>query len=396
MKKQYIILSASILLLILWSSCSQEQSHEDEHDQDHAEEMHDEHEDELALTQEQIANVNLQFGQLEERNIVSSVQMNGRIELPPQGRATVSSLLGGQIQKVHVIPGQQVKKGQTLFSLMNMELLDWYQEYQEAQSRIDYLTTEENRLSALQSEQLSSSAKVKAVTAEKKQLLAKQAGINSRLRSIGLSIDGLDRAISSYTVKSPIAGVIQHLPISIGAHVTPSDILAEVIDDHHLHLHLQAYGSELAKLQQGQKLNFYVPSRPEDIRSAEIYWINNMVNEETNSYDVHAELSGDSDGLYSGEYVEARIIDENRKVLSLPISAVTRDKGLQYIFVKEEEHEKEVHFLKIQVNTGAADLGYVEILPVDPLPTDAEIVTENAFFLMAQSKKGEEGVGHHH
>ena len=50
----------------------------------------------------------------------------------------------------------------------------------------------------------------------------------------------------------------------------------------------------------------------------------------------------------------------------------------------------------MQINRGVSDLGYVEVLPIDDIPEGSDIAIEGAFFIMAQSKKGEEGAGHHH
>jgi len=96
-------------------------------------------------------------------------------------------------------------------------------------------------------------------------------------------------------------------------------------------------------------------------------------------------------------YVEGRIILEDQKVPSLPEEAVALDNGLYYIFVKEEEHDDEVHFEKIPVLKGVSDFGFFEITPLKKLAASDKIVIDGAYFLMAQSKKGDEsGGGHHH
>ena len=92
-----------------------------------------------------------------------------------------------------------------------------------------------------------------------------------------------------------------------------------------------------------------------------------------------------------------RTILENQKVAALPEEAITVDKGLHYIFVKEEEHDDEVHFKKIAVLKGISDFGYVEITSMEKIDEQAEVAIKGAYFLMAQSKKGEEsGGGHSH
>ena len=92
----------------------------------------------------------------------------------------------------------------------------------------------------------------------------------------------------------------------------------------------------------------------------------------------------DKTELIPGMYVEGRIILEDRKVPSLPEEAVALDNGLYYIFVKEEEHDDEVHFEKIPVLKGVSDFGFFEINPLKKLAASDKIVIDGAYFLMAQ------------
>jgi cobalt-zinc-cadmium efflux system membrane fusion protein len=48
----------------------------------------------------------------------------------------------------------------------------------------------------------------------------------------------------------------------------------------------------------------------------------------------------------------------------------------------------------VQVVTGLKDQGFVQIKEVAELPASAEIVTQGAYMLLAEMKKGEGG--HHH
>jgi cobalt-zinc-cadmium efflux system membrane fusion protein len=216
------------------------------------------------------------------------------------------------------------------------------------------------------------------------------------LEAIG--IEPGDEIQSTFSILAPMSGIIQHLLVSNGQFVVPSTPLAEIISNHHLHLHLIAFGSDVISLKEDQVLNFFVQSRPDQILRAKIMWINALVDEKDNSYDVHAEIIEDHKNLSAGEFVEARVIDKEQVLNVVPLTAVSIDKGLHYIFVKEDEHDNEVHFQKVQVQTGESDLGFIEIRPIDPLPAigDSVIVNHGSFFLLAESKKGEEGAGHEH
>ena len=51
-------------------------------------------------------------------------------------------------------------------------------------------------------------------------------------------------------------------------------------------------------------------------------------------------------------------------------------------------------FQKIEINTGARDIGFTEIVPAQNIPNNPVIVTKGAFYLLAEMTKGEHGHEH--
>ncbi|NND08083.1 MAG: efflux RND transporter periplasmic adaptor subunit [Saprospiraceae bacterium] len=393
MKYQILLLG---FLSVLWSNCSN-QKMEDQMDA-HAHEV-DDHlemaEEEVILTNVQIKNIGLTYDKIKSRSIRSTVELTGRIELPPSGKAVVGSALEGKIEEVYVAAGQKVVKGQRLFALQNLDIIDWQQQLSEQKAALVYLEKDLARQQELAQQQLAPKKNYEAAQSKFSQTVARIKALDKKLEDIGIRSDTL-RYTSRFYVTAPQAGIIQHLLVSTGEYVTRATPLADILNNKNLHLHLLAFGEQIGKLEEGQLLNFYVQSRPDRILQAKIFWINEMVDTEDNSYDVHAEIVGDVSLLSPGEFVEARVIDQERLVNTLPSEAITSDKGLYYIFAVEGADESSIHFSKVQVNRGVSDLGYVEILPIDDIPDGSDIAVEGAFFIMAQSKKGEEGTGHHH
>lgn len=115
--------------------------------------------------------------------------------------------------------------------------------------------------------------------------------------------------------------------------------------------------------------------------------------------------------------VAAVISLDNQTAASVPTEAIVNDKGQDFIFIIQNEHEeegknekvsalkkesnkktteeKEVSFEKIPVAKGVTDLGYTQITPLKIIPGNAKVVVKNAFFILAKmNNKGEEGHGH--
>ncbi len=62
----------------------------------------------------------------------------------------------------------------------------------------------------------------------------------------------------------------------------------------------------------------------------------------------------------------------------------------------EEEHEAEISFARIEVKTGATQLGYVQVTPLTEIHKGDKIVVKGAYYLQSHLQKGEGGGGHQH
>ncbi len=361
--------------------------HHDDHD----------HDDELAITAEQAHYIQLTLGAIAPMPLQATVKLSGRIELPPAGMSVAGTTLEGRINKIHVVPGQSVRKGQTLFALENPDIIGWKQDLIAREADLQFLSRELDRQEQLTTEQIAPEKNYESVLSAHQSTLAAVQALRARLAFYHLTAQPNDWS-ATFEIKAPAAGIVQHLTVHLGEFVPANTPLLHIVDNSHLHLHLLAFGAESTRLEKGQALSFFVQSRPETVLPARILWINALVNEADNSYDVHAEIEGEYRGLSPGEFVEARVINHETSVQVLPTSAITTDKGLHYIFVLTEVKDDELHFDKVLVQTGISDLGYTEVMPLDPLPAvgDSVVVIQGAFFLMAQSRMGEGGHEHEH
>ena len=112
--------------------------------------------------------------------------------------------------------------------------------------------------------------------------------------------------------------------------------------------------------------------------------------------------------LLPGMYVEAMIVTDEETVLSLPEDAVVSDGGQSYVFIVEEgeehaemqeashsgEEQHGMHLRAIPVVTGTNEEGYVEIRLLEDVSEESQVVTQGAFFVLSEMRKGEGG--HHH
>jgi cobalt-zinc-cadmium efflux system membrane fusion protein len=129
---------------------------------------------------------------------------------------------------------------------------------------------------------------------------------------------------------------------------------------------------------------FHVESAPEREFPATIFAVGNTFEEDPKAVSVHAEILGDKPkSLLPGMYVRGRILLDEAEALALPAEAVVRDGDDHFIIGVEEAEDGSKVFEKYQISKGKEDAGYVEIIPVDELPTDGDYVYTNAYFILS-------------
>jgi len=367
------------------------------HGHSHAPATADDHEEEISLTAIQMSKIGLKLGSFEEINLKGAIKVNGVIESPAESKARVSAKLNGIVKRVHVEPGEYVRKGGLLASIEYPDLLNWQEELGVVEGQLLFLEKEYERQRNLVDKEIAARKKFEKTESELRIAEAKQKALHSKLRLMGIDPERENKElISTLNLRSPIEGNVQEININIGTFIQPQRVLFEVVNNHHLHIELKVFEKDLALVSIGQEVEFSLQSDPSNNMKTKIFSIAKSMDEEDRSVMVHAEIEEPGEKLIEGMYVEARLIVDDQKVLALPESAISTDKGLNYIFVKEETSGLETHFKKVQVLTGKRDIGYVETEALERLTGKEEIVIEGAFFLMAQSKKGEVGGGHHH
>src|SRR5690606_23430255 len=95
--------------------------------------------------------------------------------------------------------------------------------------------------------------------------------------------------------------------------------------------------------------------------------------------------------LIPGMYIKGEILLESTETLALPESAIVRedDHFLAFIAEKEQEGDHENWmFTPIKVGTGTTSNGWVEIKPLDNIPENTFFAMNNAYYLLAEMKKG--------
>jgi cobalt-zinc-cadmium efflux system membrane fusion protein len=367
--------------------------HEDEHGHEDGHEDEHHHEEGLHLTPTQIATMGIGFGDFTEMKVNDYLSATGVLGLPPNALIAVSAPAAGFIHNVRdYVEGDYVKRGAVLGYLENPAFIAQQQRYLETAAELSYLQQELARQEALLAADAGILKAVQRLRSEVAAKTATLAGTKQQLQYIGIDVSELtpDNIRDRVNIYAPRGGYITTINLHDGRYVEPSTELMELIDKEHLHLELEVFERDIAKVEVGQRVSYRIPALGNQRFEAEVHVIGKDFNEENKTVLVHAHLKGEQPPFVRGRFAEARIWLDDETVQALPEEAIRREGEGSYIFVAPQVEEgNEVAFERIRVRAGTTEDGFTAVELIDPLPTGARIVTEGAYYVYAQSQASE-------
>ena len=380
------------LTFILLFACEKEKHTEDEHS---IEEEHHHNEDHpITFTDMQLKNADIELGTLQKRALSGLVNVTGRLAVPPQAKANISPIVGGNIQQIFVEEGDRVRKGEVLATIIQPDLTNIQSDYLRAYQEMNFLQKENTRKENLYKAGVASGKSYEQVQSNYKATQALVKGYESQLKQMGLSPAAIRKGnfYKGISLYSPINGYVEEVTVKLGEYVTPQMSLFNVMDNSKVHADIMVYEKDIHKIKKGQQIRLHLTSAPEEVFTATIASIGQQFEEASKAVHIHAELNDKKDFLLPNMSLNGEILTDNNQVLALPEDAIIYDEDKPYIFSAKEDntHTPSIwEMKKIEINTGIKSDGWVEIKLLSPLSPDALIVQKNAYYIMAEMKKGE-------
>jgi HlyD family secretion protein len=186
---------------------------------------------------------------------------------------------------------------------------------------------------------------------------AKQAIVanNADLKVIDAQIDDVDLKLARTDVKTTVAGVISARNAKIGAIAAGAgNPLFTIIRDNAIELNADVSEGDLLKLKPGQVVHMNVAGTSTQVQGT-VRTIEPVVNATTRLGTVKISID-DPDIARIGMYASAEVIVSERKVLSLPLTAVTSEDGSMVV-----RRVVDGVVTMTKVKTGVQDGDFVEI-----------------------------------
>ena len=343
--------------------------------------------DQVSLTDLQIKNSGIETNTLNNLDIAHKIMLSGQIDVPPQGMASVSAPSGGYVRVSRFMPGNFVKKGQTLATLENPELVQLQQDYLLAKSNLQYAQQDYSRQKDLNENKASSDKVTQKAFNESQNQNIMMKGMAQKLTAMGINPGSLNanNIRRTFAVTSPISGYISTVNVNIGQYVSPMEKMFDIINSGDIHLVLKVFEKDLDKIKIGQKVFAYTNQNPTKKYEARVSIIGKDFSGDR-SVLVYCRFVDRSLQLLPGTFMNAEMEADSEEGIVIPDDAIVTWEEKQYVF----EETKPKTYKMFPVEIGNAENGFTELLNFKEENKSKKFVTKGAYQLLMALKNVEE------
>lgn len=320
-------------------------------------------------------------------SVAETLTLNGTVQPIDNRVAHVRPLARGRLLDVLVRLGDQVRPGQSLARIDNIEAGELATQYLAARAEMERLRIQQaatarqvertRRLvelgaappKELEVVEAESQGQLAAIRAQESTL----AGIATRLRRFGVEEPGASAAPIT-AVRATVGGVVTKLEAAPGEVAEPSQELFTVVDLSRVYVVGQVYEQNLGQVRVGQSAAVTTNAYPGERFTGRVVSVGNTVDPETRTAPVRVEVANSGARLKLDQFANVQLATAARRAaLAVPAEAVQQVEGRSVVFVRRGAAE----FVARPVETGTQTGNQVEI--TSGLQPGEQVVVSGAF-----------------
>ena len=311
-------------------------------------------------------------------NIAQTVSATG--EISAAQLVDVGAQASGQIKKLHVTLGQQVKKGDLIAEIdstsqlnnlnTNKAKLDTYQaQLVSAEIALRSADKKYQREQALWKEDATSREALEDAQDAFAAAKASVAELKSSIRQTQIAINTAEADLGYTRITAPMDGTVVAIPVEEGQTVNANQTtptIVQVADLSTMLNKMQIAEGDVNKVKAGMKLSFTTLSQPDNVREATLesidpglttmsqgsYTTSTDTTDSAIYYYARSLVPNEDNVLHIGMTTENTIIiNQAEKVLAVPKLAVKQRGGKQYVRVLGENNQPQ----EKEITTGLSD-----------------------------------------
>ena len=361
--------------------------HEHETAEEHAGHNHEseetKHSDEIIFPKAQAAKTTFEVREIQPASFNQVVKTTGQVLAAPGDEAVIVATSNGVVSfsSNKLTEGTKVQKGQSLFQISSKNIAegDYYTKvkatYEAAKANYD-------RAEALVKDKIISQKEFESTKLEFENAKTAYNAVSNNKTAKGVSVN------------APINGHMKNILVKEGEYITVGQPIATVSQNQRLVLRAEVSQRYYNAMQSVKSANFKTPYDNkvyslEDL-NGRLLSFGKTSNE--NSFFIPVSFEFDNKGeVIPGSFVEVYLISSPiENTLSIPVSALTNEMGIYYVYVQIDEEG----YRKQEVALGANNGKEVQI--IKGLHPRDRVVTQGAYQVKMASASGAIPHGHSH
>lgn len=336
----------------------------------------------IQLDKDQLQQANLKMAVLEKGTASMEVHLNGKIDVPPTALASVSIPMGGYVQDINLIPGNYVKKGSTIATIKDPQFVQLQEDYLSAKAKSVYLSQDMDRQKLLLQQDAVSKKTFQLLQSEFNTNAIALKGLAEKLKLINIdpSTLSIDKISSKVNLIAPISGYVSKVNINRGKYVAPTEVLLELIDPNDVHAAITIYEKDITLFKEGMKGKVVLANEPNKSYPVTVLAVSKNLDDDKSGL-LHCHFASVPKNMLPGMFLTADFSVNNANTVIVPINAIQRFQGVDYIFIQQSANQFEAK----QVTVGTINKTTAAIL--NPEATEwlgKNIVVENAYSLLGK------------
>ena len=361
--------------------------HEHETAEEHAGHNHEskatKHSDEIIFPKAQAAKTTFEVREIQPASFNQVVKTTGQVLAAPGDEAVIVATSNGVVSfsSNKLTEGTKVQKGQSLFQISSKDIAEG-DFYTKVKATYEAAKASYDRAEALVKDKIISQKEFESTKLEFENAKTAYNAVSNNKTAKGVSVN------------APINGHMKNILVKEGEYITVGQPLATVSQNQRLVLRAEVSQRYYNAMQSVKSANFKTPYDNkvyslEDL-NGRLLSFGKTSNE--NSFFIPVSFEFDNKGeVIPGSFVEVYLISSPiENTLSIPVSALTNEMGIYYVYVQIDEEG----YRKQEVALGANNGKEVQI--IKGLHPGDRVVTQGAYQVKMASASGAIPHGHSH
>jgi len=330
----------------------------------------------VTLTEGQRAAADLRVEAVTPTEIRIPVRLPAELGPPDTALARIGSIVEGRVERILVVPGDDVRAGQALAYIHSHELIDAVSELAGAEADLAFVQGAFTRSETLLAAGAVPREEVERRRADLESARAERARADEMVSHLDPSADG------DVTVRAPRAGQVLAVFVEPSGAVVPGDPLFEVGAVDHLWATAFVPEDHAATLRPGAMARVTLRSLPGDTVDGRLIRVGGRVDPATRTLEIRVDVPAPPEGARPGMYATVELSGaDSRMAVLLPSDAVQRWDGSDVVIVEVEAGRYRPQAVTVTpVPDGQ--------LAVEGLAAGTRVVVSGAYFVRAALEQG--------